>query len=95
MKLKKRKPPPDDPANRAGRKLHARAKAWVEACGGIRIEQTNGEAEAARSRVRSYSPPADVEQKVKEILARKAEPKPKPKRKIGPVSFFQFARTQK
>jgi|GEM_PF-3517879 len=95
MKLKKRKPPPDDPGNRAGRKLHARAKAWIEACGGVRIEVANVNSRSEARSVGVYKPPDDAQQKVGEILARKEnEPKAKAKPKEK-VSFFKFARSQR
>jgi len=100
--MKKKRPPPDDPGNLAGRRRLASEAAWAEACGGITIVvgPEGGKYEGWRSKPE----PDDAREKFKVILAKKLKDletraagkvpvkvQPKPKTE-GKVSFFTFAK---
>ena len=88
MSKPKRKPPPETPGNTAGRRLLARERAWLAACGGVRI--VLGAADSYEG-IKRYAPPEDIEEKFKKLLAAPKPKKPKPKSK-GKVDFFSFSK---
>jgi hypothetical protein len=86
---KRKKPPPDNPGNLAGRKLQRRAVAWARACGGVQIHVGKEGERVDSHRMRgTYKAPDDVAERFKAELVkveaawakrRKAAPtKPKP-----------------
>lgn len=99
--MAKKKPPPDNPGNLAGRARRRRQDAWRAACGGIVlvIDMTgSGKTEPFKT----YAPPADVKARYRKELgaleaafkAKRAKQKRDAKRKPvkGKISFFKFAK---
>jgi hypothetical protein len=80
----KKKPPPDNPGNLAGRKALRRKAAWDRACGGILItigkEGEKYQGTGARRKV-----PEDVQERFKKELA-KGEAEWKKQRRAAPVA---------
>lgn len=96
----KKKPPPDNPGNLAGRRRALRERAWRQVCGGITI--VVGKLDCRYEGWTTKKPPDDA-RKLADALYRKwlkqgkakpAKPakKRKPAKPAGKVEFFKFAK---
>lgn len=93
MSKPKKKPPPDTPANLAGRKAQRRAAAWARACGGIVIV-VGKDGERFQGTHTRRKLPEDVQERFKKELdkgereweksRKEALVKPEPKKKESP-----------